>query len=41
MVQVLLGYGVDVNVQSDVGDTPLDFASRSGHRDAQSRSIVD
>ena len=32
MVQVLLGYGVDVNVQNNYGNTPLDFASRDGHR---------
>jgi ankyrin repeat protein len=31
MVQVLLGYGVDVNVQSEDGITPLTFASL-GHR---------
>ena len=32
MVQVLLGYGVDVNALNDAGCTPLDFASRDGHR---------
>jgi len=32
MVQVLLEYGVDVNAQNDAGCTPLDFASRAGHR---------
>jgi ankyrin repeat protein len=32
MVQILLEYGVDVNTQNDAGCTPLDFASRNGHR---------
>jgi hypothetical protein len=32
MAQVLLEYGVDVNAQNDAGCTPLDFASRDGHR---------
>jgi Ankyrin repeats (many copies) len=32
MVQVLLEYGVDVNVQNSNGDTPLDYASADGHR---------
>jgi ankyrin repeat protein len=32
MVRVLLDYGVDVNSQNDGHCTPLDFASRNGHR---------
>ena len=32
MVQVLLEYGVDVDAQSRNRHTPLDFASRNGHR---------
>jgi hypothetical protein len=32
MVQVLLDYGVDVNAQNGIGDTPLDYASSNGHR---------
>jgi ankyrin repeat protein len=32
MVQVLLEYGVDVNTQNRYCHTPLDFASRDGHR---------
>ena len=32
MVQVLLDYGVDVNSQNSFGYTPLDSASRDGHR---------
>ena len=31
MVQVLLNYGVDVNVQNNPGCTPLTFASLNGH----------
>ena len=33
MVRVLLEHGVDVNAQNKNGHTPLDFASRGGHRD--------
>ena len=33
MVRVLLEYEINVDVQNDAGCTPLDFASRDGHRD--------
>ncbi|KAF8488030.1 ankyrin repeat-containing domain protein, partial [Russula emetica] len=33
MVQVLLDYGADVNSKDRPGNTPLDYASRSGHCD--------
>ena len=32
MVQVLLEYEVDVNAQNVLGSTPLNYASRNGHR---------
>jgi hypothetical protein len=32
MVQVLLEYGVDVNARNGYGRTPLNYASRDGHR---------
>ena len=32
MVQVLLKYGVDVDTRNSHGSTPLNFASRNGHR---------
>ena len=32
MVRVLLDYGVDIDAQNDGHCTPLDFASRNGHR---------
>ncbi len=40
MVQVLLGYGVDVNVQSNGGITPLEFASRDLRNDPRVAQLL-